>query len=134
MYYNQNMFYYCNISILLPTHYPPTFPISPPSHWHLKHSKITTLVLLSLPTLFLTEGSQYKNFKVSFYFPSWETISDHGIWSLICEPLDHWDTYNGTDLKHFIRWNSCIETLLALYFPKAMQHNFVLEFHTHFEE
>ena len=53
----------------LPPHYPSTFPISPPSHQQIKHSKITTLGIMSFPILFLTEDSQYQNFKAGSHSP-----------------------------------------------------------------
>ena len=64
-------------------------PTSPLSHRQIKHSKITTLILLSLPKLFLAEGSRYQNFKASLYSPSRETVSGHCVWSLVCWSLDH---------------------------------------------
>ena len=39
------------------------------------------------------------------------------------------------NLKHCIpNIKPCNETLSAFHFPEAMQHNFVLKFHTHFLE
>ena len=93
----------CHLTILQPFTILPPFSLSQltSSQQQINHSK-TTLHLLSLPHRFLTEGWQYQNFKVGSYSPSSETISDSWIWGRICWPLDHLDTLNLINLKHYI--------------------------------
>ena len=65
-----------------------------------------------------------------FVLPSGKTISDLRRSSLCCYPWDHLGAL--INLKHhianikFLKWNP-----VASYFPEAMQHDFVLELHTH---
>ena len=126
---------------ILPPHSPPTFPTlpttypsiflshlptSPLSHQQIKYSKITTLCPFCLsPHYFLQKAHNIRISKPAHLGPL--ALKPD---LLAIRPLRHTKCKQPKTLIS----NSYSETLLAFYFAEAMQHKFVLEFHTYFLE
>ena len=105
------------------------FSQTPPLQVTFSYILLQNLFLL-LPTHF-SSLELSKLLKSKFIF-SQETIMDCQIRTLTCYPLGHQHTLGSIILKHYMPINKpCSETLLTIHFPKAMQHPFVLKFHTH---